>query len=49
MNRAQRMICGVCEIADGLLAILSFGSIRKNLAFSYTAQCILKKRDDGKP
>jgi hypothetical protein len=43
MDIHERMICGVCEIADGLLAIASFGSLRKNFAFSYTARCEMRR------
>lgn len=37
LNRWQKMAVGVAEIIDGILAIITIGSYRINLAFRWSA------------
>lgn len=38
LTRYQKVMIGFCEIADGLLAVLTLGSERRNFAFRLTAK-----------
>ena len=42
LTRYQRVMVGFCEIADGLLAVLTLGSKRRNYAFHMTAKYELR-------
>lgn len=39
----RNMIMGICEIIDGSIRLLSFGTIHTNLSFKYIAWYELKK------
>lgn len=42
LSRSERMIVALFEIADGLVTILTFASVRYNLAFKMTAKYAMK-------
>lgn len=42
LTRSERMIVALFEIADGLVTILTFASVRYNLAFKMTAKYAMK-------
>lgn len=49
MKRYQRVICGLLDIVDGLVVVVTLGSYYTNFAFNYTANTAIKNlKNKGK-
>lgn len=49
MRRHQRVICGLLDIVDGLVVVVTLGSYYTNFAFSYTVNTTIKSlKNKGK-
>lgn len=52
-NNWNRFVCGWCEVIDGLIAIITFGTLVSGLSFRYSCkvveqQCKKDARKNGR-
>lgn len=51
MNNLRNIICGICEILDGLVRVVSLGFIHTRFAFSWLVwweRCVVLPREVDK-